>query len=476
MSKRLATTPAPGPLEDYSQAFDNLFSKRNQREAFRRYLEGLLLPTERNKTLTGLANTEPVVGSVHAEAQKLQWFLSESTWDPAEVNARRLSLLREEVPTAPTPRGVLAIDETGDRKWGRKTAHVGRQYLGSIGKIDHGVVSVHSLWASEELYYPIEFEPYTPKHWFDKGDRDPQFRTKPEIALALVQQAIDGGIPFRAVVADAFYGENHLFKDSLRAEAIPFVLALNPSHTWWHKTGDIGSVEAVTQASPWHEDDPGAWLKVTRRFRDGHKEDWWVLEGIAGPYGPEKPQRLVIATTDPSTLPELTTWFLTTNLPAPGSKRAEEGELETRCYRAQEPADLAEVVRLYGLRVWVEQSYKQVKGHLGWAEYQVRKDLAIRRHWQLICCAFSFCWWALSHNEVGLKLALDHSQQPVATEPTEIDVDKAEGKKKRGAKADAKLARGAKNGQSLARTLPHAQALLAGLVREAPTKTATTAP
>ena len=44
--------------------------------------------------------------------------------------------------------------------------------------------------------------------------------------------------------------------------------------------------------------------------------------------------------------------------------------------------------------MWVEQSYKQVKHALGWSQYQVRSDLAIRRHWQLVCCAFSFCWWA----------------------------------------------------------------------------------
>jgi hypothetical protein len=44
--------------------------------------------------------------------------------------------------------------------------------------------------------------------------------------------------------------------------------------------------------------------------------------------------------------------------------------------------------------MWVEQSYKQVKHALGWSQYQVRSDIAIRRHWQLVCCAFSFCWWA----------------------------------------------------------------------------------
>lgn len=50
------------------------------------------------------------------------------------------------------------------------------------------------------------------------------------------------------------------------------------------------------------------------------------------------------------------------------------------------------MVRLYGLRNWVEQSYKQVKHELGWADFMVRSDRAIRRHWHLVCCAFSFCW------------------------------------------------------------------------------------
>jgi hypothetical protein len=44
--------------------------------------------------------------------------------------------------------------------------------------------------------------------------------------------------------------------------------------------------------------------------------------------------------------------------------------------------------------MWIEQSYKQVKHVLGWSQYQVRSDIAIRRHWELVCLAFSFCWWA----------------------------------------------------------------------------------
>src|SRR5215471_181948 len=189
MSHRLPVPPAPGLLEAYAQVFDDLFTKRPQRAGFRRYLEGLLLPTERNKTLTGVANTGPVLGAQHPTAQRLQWFLTESTWTPEAVNQRRLALLGHLPLTAPHAGGVLVIDETGDRKWGTKTAHVGRQYLGSIGKIDNGVVSVSSLWADARMYYPLEVEPYTPAHWFPKGKNNTDFRTKPAIASALVQRA-----------------------------------------------------------------------------------------------------------------------------------------------------------------------------------------------------------------------------------------------------------------------------------------------
>jgi len=132
--------------------------------------------------------------------------------------------------------------------------------------------------------------------------------------------------------------------------------------------------------------DPGDWTPVVRRFGDGHEETWWAAELSLAGYGPDRSVRLVAATTDPATLPALSTWYLATNLPRPGSSRADSSPFA--------PADLAEIVRLYGLRIWVEQGYRQVKQELGWADFMVRADRAIRRHWQLVCCAFSFCWRA----------------------------------------------------------------------------------
>ena len=194
MTKRMQVARAPEPLEEYLEHFDPWLSKSNQREGLRRYVEGLLLPSERHKTLTGLVNTEPIVGAHLPRAQKLQWFVSESDWDERKVQAERLRLLRQDEITAPNAHGVLVIDETGDRKDGHKTAHVGRQYLGNVGKIDNGVVSVTSLWADERVYYPVDFEPYTPESYFAKGRNDPAFRTKLKIALQLVQQAVEQGL------------------------------------------------------------------------------------------------------------------------------------------------------------------------------------------------------------------------------------------------------------------------------------------
>lgn len=93
----------------------------------------------------------------------------------------------------------------------------------------------------------------------------------------------------------------------------------------------------------------------------------------------------MVVTTDPQTLPEPSTWYLVTDwlIATPSGTKRGTGKTTS----------VAEVVRLYGLRAWVEQSYKQVKMTLGWVEYQACNSRAIQRHWVLVYCVFKFCWW-----------------------------------------------------------------------------------
>jgi hypothetical protein len=92
----------------------------------------------------------------------------------------------------------------------------------------------------------------------------------------------------------------------------------------------------------------------------------------------------------PGTLPDKATWYLATNLPRPGGPRQAESP--------HPAASLAEIVRIYSIRHWTGQSYKQVKDQLGRADFQVRSDTAIRRHQTLVNCAFCFCWDAWFHD------------------------------------------------------------------------------
>ena len=105
MTTRRPCPPAPGPLEAYAAQFDPLLGSLAQRRGLRDYLQGLLLPRDRNKTLTGLAGAEPITGAQHREVQRLQWFLSESAWDHEQVNDQRVQLLCEDPATAPMMQG-----------------------------------------------------------------------------------------------------------------------------------------------------------------------------------------------------------------------------------------------------------------------------------------------------------------------------------------------------------------------------------
>jgi hypothetical protein len=279
----------------------------------------------------------------------------------------------------------------------------------------------------------------------------------------LVERALEMEIPFRAVVADILYGEHRKFKEGLENRQIPYVLAIKPSYAWYRPIGEPGSVEEIAWIAPWKgDDDPGEWVKLERTFRDGHTEQWWALEAECRPFGVEKQRRLVVATTDPAELPDLTTWYLVSNLPAPGTNRAqEESKLSA--------ADIAEVVRLYCLRSWIEQSYKkQVKNSLGWSQYQVRKDLAIRRHWQLVCCAFTFCWWANAgflEGEAPPGVILKREETATTSTPPMVERGKKEDQEE---PTSLVLAGGAKEGKDVAGAVHNAMALLEGILREAP--------
>jgi hypothetical protein len=164
------------------------------------------------------------------------------------------------------------------------------------------------------------------------------------------------------VVADCAYSTSDHWYAALGEDQLAYVVAIKPHCGTWAQADQPHTPVDAARALKWTDaDHPRAWTAVVRSFLDGHTETWWAADATLGGWNPNGPCRLVVATTDPATLSDKATAYLATNLPRPGSPPA------YNC--PHPPADLADIVHFYGLRPWIEQSYKQVKDELGWADF-----------------------------------------------------------------------------------------------------------
>lgn len=366
-TSRKPTRPTAAAVDQFCAQYDDLFCRLAERTALRQYLMGLLMPREHNKTLTVLASLIP-----DADRQRLHHFLHDAPWDHDALNARRLALWRAHPALGPHPGGVLIVDETGDRKRGRGIALAAQQYIGKLGRTANGVVSVTSQWADGTRHVPLGVKPYRPAGRLPQGKADPAFRTKPELAWELIEEARAAGIPFRVVVADCVYGENPKLEGRLFGAGLRYILALRPSHGTWQVVEDEANPPAFTPAEAAQRVPIEQWRRLDLLDSHGQPLVRYVAELELGPsYGPTRAVRLVAASADPAALKTDATWFMTTNL-------------------TLAEADPAEVYGLYRLRDWIEHYYKPAKHELGWADFQVRPERAIVRHWQLVMLAFTF--------------------------------------------------------------------------------------
>ncbi|MGZ3583243.1 MAG: IS701 family transposase [Ktedonobacterales bacterium] len=364
---RKPTAPTTEAIDQFCAAFDDLFSRFEERTALREYLIGLLLPREHNKTLVELAAIVP-----GARRQALHHFVHDAPWDANALNCRRLAQWQAHPVLGPHAGGVLIVDETGDPKRGHRIVLAAQQYLGKLGHVANGVVAVTSHWTDGSRHVPLGVKPYRPSSRLPKGRKDPGFHTKPQLGWALIQEAQAAGIPFRLVVADAVYGESSDLEAKLFAARIPYVMGLRPSHGTWQLVEDPAHPPAFTPAEAAQRLPASAWQRTVRYDSHGKELVRYVAELELGPsYGPDKGVRLIAATRDPTQLKPESTWYLATSFPL--------AQVSTE-----------QVYELYRLREWIEHFYKPVKHELGWADYQMRTEQAIVRHWQLVLLAYTF--------------------------------------------------------------------------------------
>ena len=181
-----ATVPV---VDEYCETYRHLFPEVRSYECFK-YLHLGLLASSGRKSLPELGKVVNLTSS-----QSLHHFLVNSPWSVSEVEDIRLKQILEVVSGKVV---ALLIDETGDRKKGKTTDYVARQYLGSVGKVDAGIVSVNAYGVCDGITFPLLCEVFKPKGRLKEGE---SYRSKPAIALGLVERLVGMGFEFEVVLA-----------------------------------------------------------------------------------------------------------------------------------------------------------------------------------------------------------------------------------------------------------------------------------
>ena len=140
--------------------------------------------------------------------------------------------------------GVLAVDETGFLKKGDKSAGVQRQYSGTAGRIENCEAGVFLAYATAKGRTLLDRELYLPQGWADDRERRLEagvpesvgFQTKPQLALRMLERAVESGVPFSWVTGDEVYGSDRNLRLWLEREGIPHVLAIKSNEKLWALT------------------------------------------------------------------------------------------------------------------------------------------------------------------------------------------------------------------------------------------------
>jgi len=80
-----------------------------------------------------------------------------------------------------------------------------------------------------------------------------EFRTKPDLALAMIQRALRDGIPPGVLLADAAYGTSSEFRISVRELGIHYAVAVNSDTKVWQldslgrRRGEAIAVESLAE-------------------------------------------------------------------------------------------------------------------------------------------------------------------------------------------------------------------------------------
>ena len=348
----------PG-FSGYLRQFAGCFLQARTRAHFDAYCRGLLSDLPRK-------SVEPMALSCGTTVRTLQVFLADSVWDDAGMRRRLQERMAAEVRSRPSDGvGVVGvIDETSAVKKGTKTPGVQRQYLGCVGKVGNGIVTVHVGVCVGEFRTLLTGSLYLPESWAEDRDRCRAagipdavgYRAKWRIAFDQLVELYDAGHRFDWLTFDEGYGGKRPFLDLLTTVGQKFVAEIPVNFRVTTRVGLRRADRVLTAAN----------ARRGRRFRIGRKtvadQTWRAVKRRVTVNG--RPMTLVVAICE-----------------ATG---------EVKWFLANASAPVRRLLRVAFRRWTVEHLFRVAKQELGFTHFEGRHYSGLMRHLTLCLVVMGF--------------------------------------------------------------------------------------
>ena len=391
--------------------------RKDQRAAGELYARGLLTDGPRK-------SMQPMAARLGTDHQRLQQFITSSTWDYAAV---RRTVARWFAVGFPVE--ALVVDDTGFPKDGDASPCVARQYSGTLGKTGNCQVGVSVHLACERASCAADWRLFCPQSWDDKALDDPvqaararrrreraripddiRHREKWRLALDMLDEmagpggwgvldqitAAGGSRP--VVAADAGYGDNTTFRLELENRGWQYAVAVRGA-TSAH-AGEAAPVAPARHGGPGRPKPaypqppanlralaianadkirPVTWRQGAKKTR-GNPDALMTSHFLAIRV---RPANRDIPRADDGSLPEC--WLLAEWPP--------EADEPTDYWLSNLPEDtpIEELTRLAKIRWRIEHDYRELKTGLGLDHFEGRSFAGWHRHVTLAALAQAFC-------------------------------------------------------------------------------------
>lgn len=212
--------------------------RSDQRAAGALYVRGLLLDGQRK-------SMQPMAERLGVDHQRLQQFMSSSTWDFVGVRRRLAARIQQVV--APV---AWVIDDTGFPKYGTSSPGVARQYSGTLGKVGNCQIGVSVHAVTDHASAALGWRLFIPEAWDDVCTDDTgtaeviqhkrnrcgipdaeRNRPKWQLAIEMLDELRGWGLPAPVICADAGYGDNAHFRAALTERDLRYIVQVKGTCT-----------------------------------------------------------------------------------------------------------------------------------------------------------------------------------------------------------------------------------------------------